>query len=312
METQIDFNPNDYSHVPLYNIQAVASATGVPAITLRSWERRYGIPDPKRDTKGYRLYSQRDVAVARWLSERVQQGIGISRAVNMLRLLDTEAAEAGHAPTFDFDQLRAQLIAAVVALDEASVNRAVARALMVAPVEDVALDLIQPVLCEIGERWKAGSLSVTCEHVASHLLRSHLTQLIRLSPAPIRDSSILVGCAPGELHDIGALMLTLFLRRRGHHVIYAGASVEDESFIADVLRMRPNGVCLSASLASSAESLAGVFSRLQDSEPPLLGFGGHAYREYPAFIEQTPGIYLGEDARIATHRIEDAFHGVAA
>src|SRR5919202_1898368 len=90
METRASaFNPTTYADVPLYNIQAVAAATGVPSITLRSWERRYGVPEPKRDAKGYRLYSERDIAVTRWLKERVQQGVGISRAVNMLRALET-------------------------------------------------------------------------------------------------------------------------------------------------------------------------------------------------------------------------------
>src|SRR5947209_14392974 len=83
-----DVRRGSHSDVPLYNIQAVAAATGVPAITLRSWERRYGIPQPKRDAKGYRLYSDRDIAVARWLKERVEQGVGISRAVHMLDVLE--------------------------------------------------------------------------------------------------------------------------------------------------------------------------------------------------------------------------------
>ena len=33
-----------------YRIHAVAEATGVPAATLRAWERRYGIPAPVRTT----------------------------------------------------------------------------------------------------------------------------------------------------------------------------------------------------------------------------------------------------------------------
>src|SRR5579871_4435805 len=83
-----NFNPSAHSDVPLYNIQAVAAATGVPTITLRSWERRYGVPAPHRDARGYRLYSERDIAVIRWLRERVARGVGISQAVNMLRALE--------------------------------------------------------------------------------------------------------------------------------------------------------------------------------------------------------------------------------
>src|SRR5918911_5236823 len=138
------FNPSGYSDVPLYNIQAVAAATGVPSITLRSWERRYGVPEPKRDPKGYRLYSERDIAVTRWLRERVQQGVGISRAVNMLRVLESGPPVSEPATTFDFDGLQARLIDAVERLDESSVTQVVSEALVVAPVEEVTLRLLQP------------------------------------------------------------------------------------------------------------------------------------------------------------------------
>src|SRR5947209_4870534 len=140
------FNPHNYPDLPLYNIQAVAAATGVPAITLRSWERRYGIPEPKRDPKGYRLYSERDIAVARWLKDRVQQGVGISRAVNMLQVLHSGDVVPERPATFDFKSLRLRLVEAIRNLDEVAVNRVIGEALVVAPVEEVALDLLQPAL----------------------------------------------------------------------------------------------------------------------------------------------------------------------
>lgn len=298
------FDPNDYSDVPLYNIQAAAGAAGVPAITLRSWERRHGVPRPGRDAKGYRVYSERDLAVAHWLRERAQQGIAISRAVKMLRVLESNETYADPTAPLNFEHLRSQLINSIAGLDEHGVNLSVARGLMVASVEEVALDLVQPVLRDIGARWQAGNFSVTCEHVGSNLLRSHLMQLVRLSPPSIRDVTVVVGCAPGELHDIGALILALFLRRRGYHVIYTGANVERESFVADILRTRPAAVCLSASLVTSAESLVETFFRLRDLNSPFLGFGGRVYREHPELIEHTPGVYLGDDARVATQRFE--------
>lgn len=306
MDQNTHFNPNDYSSVPLYNIQAASSASGVLAITLRSWERRYGVPEPNRDTKGYRLYSQRDIAIARWLKDRVQQGIGISRAVNMLRVLEAGELPLQDAAPLHFETLRDHLLDAVIALDEAAINRVVSQALMIGSVEDVAISLIQPALYEIGERWEAGTVSVTSEHVGSNLLRSYLAQLIRLTPPPLRDAEVVVGCAPGELHDIGALMLSLFLRRRGFRVIYAGANVEEESFVADTMGRRPAAICLSAARVPSAESLCRVFSRLSAEWAPLLGFGGRAYLEQPDLIAKTPGIYLGDDARLATRRLEAA------
>ena len=51
-----------------YNIKSVSQRTGVRAVTLRAWERRYQILDPQRWQKnGYRLYSERDIALLYWL-----------------------------------------------------------------------------------------------------------------------------------------------------------------------------------------------------------------------------------------------------
>ncbi|HEU5229187.1 MAG TPA: MerR family transcriptional regulator [Ktedonobacteraceae bacterium] len=74
-----------YSDVPIFNTKAVVQQTGVPAPTLRAWERRYKLIAPERANNAYRLYSQRDVALIRWLKERVDSGIAISQAVTLFR-----------------------------------------------------------------------------------------------------------------------------------------------------------------------------------------------------------------------------------
>lgn len=299
-----DFRPGSFSDVPLYNIQAVAAATGVPSITLRSWERRYGIPQPKRDVKGYRLYSDRDIAVARWLKERVEQGVGISRAVNMLQVLERGEMLEQPPASLDFNSLRERLLAAVVRFDGEAVNRVVGEALMVATVEETALEVMQPVLYDIGRLWAAGEISVTAEHVGSNLIRAQVTQLIRIAPAPLREETILVCAAPGELHDLGALMLALFLRRRGFKVVYAGANVEAESVARDTQTLAPSALCVSASTPQAAEAVRRLFESLHGEYGGILAFGGRIFNEDEAVTRSMPGVYLGQDAAIATRQLE--------
>src|SRR3954471_16553452 len=63
-----------------YNIQAVARRTGVPAPTIRAWERRYGLPRPSRSEGRQRLYSEDDVRVIEWLRARIAEGLSVARA----------------------------------------------------------------------------------------------------------------------------------------------------------------------------------------------------------------------------------------
>src|SRR5438045_9735219 len=77
--------PSDSSETPLYNIAAVVQRTGVPATTIRAWERRYDYPKPHRGDHGQRLYSERDVESIGWLLDQTRHGVAISRAVAMVR-----------------------------------------------------------------------------------------------------------------------------------------------------------------------------------------------------------------------------------
>ena len=79
-----------YSNVPLFNTKAVVQQTGITAPTLRAWERRYTILSPERSQNDYRLYSERDMVIIRWLKERVDAGMAISQAIALFRHLEQE------------------------------------------------------------------------------------------------------------------------------------------------------------------------------------------------------------------------------
>src|SRR5216684_1721777 len=81
----------DFVDEPIYNMKAVEQQTRIPAATLRAWERRYGLMEPKRTPNGYRLYSDRDVALLRWVRLQMDAGLTISRVVAII----TSARDSG-------------------------------------------------------------------------------------------------------------------------------------------------------------------------------------------------------------------------
>src|SRR6187551_492050 len=105
---------------PLYSVAAAARHTGVPAVTLRAWERRYGFPSPRRASGGRRLYTQRDIWTVRALRTQTGHGVPISRAIAMLRdggwppaATDAMPSGGGQSP---LGALGAQLVEALLAL----------------------------------------------------------------------------------------------------------------------------------------------------------------------------------------------------
>jgi methanogenic corrinoid protein MtbC1 len=323
-----------YSDLPLYNTKAVVHQTGVPAPTLRAWERRYGILTPRRSDNDYRLYSERDIILVSWLRERVESGMTISQAIALLRSMEpvrrrtrraraanghvgelviAPAAEAGPA-RLSAAELGGSLMAQLVALDEAAASRTMAQALAVYCVEDVCLNLYTPVLYEIGRLWEEGEVSVAVEHFASMVIRGQLMSLFRSAAGAEQGQQgplTLVGCAPDELHEIGALMLALMLRRLGVPVAYLGQSVEPEGLAATVEAIKPACVVLSASLPRHAQGLDDVAGRLARGgrAAPVFCFGGRAFTCDAALAGGIAGEYLEGDARAAAARLRKRLVG---
>src|SRR5512141_472070 len=111
--------------MPVYNIKAVARLVGLLPVTLRAWERRYGLPLPRRGDQGYRLYSEYDLRTLRWLKNQLESGLSISRAVdylNGLRISGRDPAGEILVPAplqpASTGSLQAQLLQALTRFDE--------------------------------------------------------------------------------------------------------------------------------------------------------------------------------------------------
>jgi hypothetical protein len=62
-------------------LQAVSRRTGIPAATLRTWERRYGFIRPARSASGYRLYGEEEVLRILRVKRLRAQGVRIGEAM---------------------------------------------------------------------------------------------------------------------------------------------------------------------------------------------------------------------------------------
>ncbi|MCQ4347541.1 MerR family transcriptional regulator [Pseudomonas stutzeri] len=141
-------------------IREVARRTGINPVTLRAWERRYGLIVPQRTAKGHRLYGEAHVeriqAILTWLNRGV--------AVGQIReLLDQDCAPSGPADG-PWESLRGELLEAVVALAERRLDDAYNRALALYPPQPLCRHLLLPLLDELEQRWQ-GQFGAALERV---------------------------------------------------------------------------------------------------------------------------------------------------
>ncbi len=288
-----------YSPVPSYNINAVVKLTGVRASTLRAWERRYAIFKPSRSQNNYRLYSDRDVAMLQWLDQQVQSGMSISSAVHLLAqllqpLLDIEQQNATESIGANVIVLRDQLAEALIQLDESRSNALLAQAMALFSLEDVSLNIVAPTLRKIGDDWHRGAVNIATEHFASAFLLGKLQSIMNAHEINSKDL-IFVCCAPGERHEIGALMFAMLLRKHSFNARYLSADLPFHDLLDTIHAFQPRAVAISALQANCAQQLADFPEQVNHvAVETQLVFGGRGFAEMRFAYAQNVA-YVGED-----------------
>lgn len=285
-----------------YNIRAVERLTGIPAATLRSWERRYGFPTPRRTPSARRLYSEHDIAALQWVRAQTAQGLSVAQAIRWLR--QGGGTGVGRGPVEDVAGLVAAFLESAARFDEAAADQVLAEAFARLSPARTLVEVIRPILVELGDRWERGDLSVDVEHFASYLIRRRLLALLAAQPPVGSLPTAVLACVPGEQHECGLLMLALFLRWAGMRVIYLGADVPLADLVRCVREARPAVVCLSVVYSPLAQNLATTVVGLRVAGltvPLFVGGAAAAGAELPDDVVVVREGLASAAAAIAAH-----------
>ncbi|WP_411381236.1 MerR family transcriptional regulator [Pseudomonas sp. MPB26] len=141
-------------------IREVARQTGVNAVTLRAWERRYGLIVPQRTPKGHRLFSaahvQRIHTILTWLN----RGVPVSQVKGLI-----DSAQAlPDAVENEWHGLRQNLVHAISELTERRVDDIFNQAMALYPPRTLCEQLLLPLLQELEQRWQ-GQFGAQMERV---------------------------------------------------------------------------------------------------------------------------------------------------
>ncbi|KAA0947031.1 MerR family transcriptional regulator [Pseudomonas sp. ANT_H14] len=144
-------------------IREVARQTGVNAVTLRAWERRYGLIVPQRTPKGHRLFSadhvQRIHTILTWLN----RGVPVSQ---VKQLIDAAQSVDDNIEN-EWYSLRQHLLLAISQLAERRVDDAFNQAMALYPPRTLCEQLLLPLLKELEQRWQ-GQFGAQMERVFFH------------------------------------------------------------------------------------------------------------------------------------------------
>jgi methylmalonyl-CoA mutase cobalamin-binding subunit len=102
---------------------------------------------------------------------------------------------------------------------------------------------------------------------------------------------VLIGCGPDEQHELGALLLMVLLRARGHRVVYLGARVPGPAMERAAAALDPAGVVVSLTMPESLErALEWMGERRRWSRStPAAWWAGPALANAPDLAARLPG-----------------------
>jgi DNA-binding transcriptional MerR regulator len=142
-------------------IREVARQTGVNAVTLRAWERRYGLIVPQRTPKGHRLFSAEHVQRIHTILTWLNRGVPVSQVKG---LIDTAHSTSEPPVENEWHNRRQQLLQAISELAERRVDDAFNQAMALYPPRTLCEQLLLPLLKELELRWQ-GQFGAQMERV---------------------------------------------------------------------------------------------------------------------------------------------------
>lgn len=215
----------------------------------------------------------------------------------------------------DAAALRAELLGALVkgdaALAELIALDAVTEDGM--SVADLYVDVLAPVLGEIGHKWERGALSVADEHLATGIAHSVMRLVGRAATRRPRRSRerVLLGAVGAEGHVVGLRMIADLAEGAGFDVKFLGSAVPVDTIADVVAKHEPDVVGLSVTMSASAEQLSAALDEIAASGHGVRGIlvGGAGV---PEPLRSDPRVRFAGDAREAMGVIEELVADAAA
>lgn len=230
----------------------VARRLGIAVTTVRTWDRRYGVGPANRNAGRHRRYSRNDFTRLELMRQLTIQGVTTAEAARIARDLRDPGEPARGIP--DGDQAspvgrRAALSLrrAALALDPAALDR-LTRLALTGGVVQAWTTAFAPALREIGHRY------TTARYIAAeHLLSVAISAALASVPKPTARPSILLACAPAELHTLPLEALAAALAECGRASRMLGARVPADALRDAIVRTGPTAVVLWAHTADNAD-----------------------------------------------------------
>lgn len=245
-----------------FPIRVVSNETGVNSITLRAWERRYGLLTPKRTEKGHRLYTEQDITLIKKVVALLDRGIPISQAKAIIDSGAGSTSESRSGQPSQWNQYLSQLALATEKFDQHQLSETLDEVSQFFPTDIAFRFLLLPFYNRLREQCKSPLDQARLSFYAG-ILQGRLATLLNDAQDGESQSGVILADLSGNT-DLELLLTGVLLKPLGMRTLrLAGRTSTDvvsalltQHWQAALLQLpaTPDQACLSQLQSLAAET----------------------------------------------------------
>jgi DNA-binding transcriptional MerR regulator len=294
-----------------YNINVTSKLTGLSLYTLRGWEKRYKIVAPKRNSSGHRLYTEEQVKKLRILKDLCNHGHNISQLKDKnLQELKSLLEAAGIRNSDEIEPLQIKtdptqakysLNNLILALENYRldvVSHEFYNIKMKISYRELALNVISPLMQEIGRKVLENSMSIAQEHALSSILKFHLGQFIyrgQTNKNRKENRELFILTTPEkDYHEFGILLASLLCTHYEQNFFFLGPNLPAQALIQAANSLNATHVIVGTTISNTSDPLNDYISDVLTGigRDKKLMIGGTGYFDISNFSRRPNFEYL--------------------
>jgi len=225
-----------------YSIKDLENFTQIKAHTLRIWEQRYRLLEPKRTDTNIRYYSDDDLKKILNINLLYSNGLKISKIALLSdqKIMNMAAELLMKSGVHSNDHVDV-FIRYIIELNESAIQEKLRALHFELGMEDLYVKVLIPLLQRIGELWQVDTITVTHEHFFSNILREFFIVETGKISSPLKyKGKVVLFLHEHEQHELSLLFYYYLLRKRNYECYYLGQSVPMKDLKTFVEQMNPD------------------------------------------------------------------------
>ncbi|MBK9722911.1 MAG: MerR family transcriptional regulator [Saprospiraceae bacterium] len=286
---------NRDANMAIYTIADLEMLTGIKAHTIRIWEKRYGLINPKRTQTNIRFYDEEDLKKLANIALLNHKGYKISLISEMqVQEIESLVANISDVEVFNKDALDA-LSLSILQLNEKNFTHLVNTNIHQLGFENTFNQILMPLLDKLNNMWLSGSIKKVHEEFVNRFIKKKIIhELCHLENQEHEiNTCFLLFLPPEEKQELNLYFVELFIRKNNFRTIDLGFDLTVSDILDGIQIIKPQflfSIVHEESSISFVEDLINGISEMED--PPILlltGYYSNHFRDQSKFVRITEG-----------------------